>query len=399
MAVIMLTVSPELGLVVLAGVPLMAWAVAQLIRPLHSRQERLREQQGELTGLAVDIVGGLRVLRGIGGEELFRERYRAESQRVRRSGVRLARVDALLDGAKVLLPGLLVAFVVWLGARDVLAGRLRVGQLVAFYGYAVFLAPQLNRMMQAVSRVTRARVAAARVIRLLELEPELTDAGTGEAQSGVLAEPESGLLVRPGRLTAVACAAPADAAALADRLGRYADSAAEYGGTRLDELPLDEVRRRILVLRNDARLFSGPLRRELDPADRRDDELLESALDAASARDIVDALHGGLDAVIAESGREFSGGQQQRLRLVRALLVDPEVLVMVEPTSAVDAHTEARIAERLPAGRGGQTTVASPPARSSWPGPTTWSTSRTPRSSPRGRTTSCSRTGATGPSC
>lgn len=186
----------------------------------------------------------------------------------------------------------------------------------------------------------------------------MTDAGTGEAQSGVLAEPESGLLVRPGRLTAVACAAPADAAALADRLGRYADSAAEYGGTRLDELPLDEVRRRILVLRNDARLFSGPLRRELDPADRRDDELLESALDAASARDIVDALPGGLDAVIAESGREFSGGQQQRLRLVRALLVDPEVLVMVEPTSAVDAHTEARIAERLPAGRGGQTTVA-----------------------------------------
>ncbi|GAB2733092.1 ABC transporter ATP-binding protein [Kitasatospora kifunensis] len=361
-AVIMLSTAPELGAVVLVGVPLMAWAVARLIRPLHRRQERLRAQQGELTELAVDIAGGLRVLRGIGGERLFADRYRATSQRVRGAGVRLARVEALLDGAKVLLPGILVAVVVWLGAREVLDGRLSIGELVAFYGYAVFLAPQLRRLTEVADKVTRGRVAAARVIRLLTLEPEVSDGGAAAAPTaGALHEPDVGLLVQPGRWTAVVCADPAEAAELADRLGRYTDSAAELGGVRLDELPLAQVRERVLVVRNDARLFSGSLRRELDPADRAlafaDDRLWSAALAAASAQDIVDALPGGLDGQVAESGREFSGGQQQRLRLVRALMVDPEVLVLIEPTSAVDAHTEARIARGLRAARVGRTTL------------------------------------------
>ena len=73
--------------------------------------------------------------------------------------------------------------------------------------------------------------------------------------------------------------------------------------------------------------------------------------------DIIEALPDGLDSLVAERGREFSGGQQQRLRLVRALVADPEILILVEPTSAVDAHTEARIADRLGAARRGRTTV------------------------------------------
>ncbi|GAA3355558.1 hypothetical protein GCM10017744_018560 [Streptomyces antimycoticus] len=85
--------------------PLMVGTVSLLIRPLHRRQQRLREQQAELTGRAVDIVSGLRVLRGIGGEDVFADRYRADSQRVRAAGVAVARVEALLEGAKVLLPG------------------------------------------------------------------------------------------------------------------------------------------------------------------------------------------------------------------------------------------------------------------------------------------------------
>jgi ABC-type multidrug transport system fused ATPase/permease subunit len=132
------------------------------------------------------------------------------------------------------------------------------------------------------------------------------------------------------------------------------------GGVPLRELPLATTRERILVADNDARLFSGPLRAELSPdgaAERPTDARIAAALEAASARDVVAGLPEGLDAEVTERGRAFSGGQQQRLRLARALLADPEILILVEPTSAVDAHTEARIADRLRDARAGRTTV------------------------------------------
>jgi ABC-type multidrug transport system fused ATPase/permease subunit len=131
------------------------------------------------------------------------------------------------------------------------------------------------------------------------------------------------------------------------------------GGVPLRVLALPALRERILVADNDARLFSGPLRAELDPSGGAGDDAIRAALQAASATDVVDALPDGLDTVVAERGREFSGGQQQRLRLARALLADPAILVLVEPTSAVDAHTEARIAARLGAARRGRTTLVS----------------------------------------
>jgi ABC-type multidrug transport system fused ATPase/permease subunit len=118
-----------------------------------------------------------------------------------------------------------------------------------------------------------------------------------------------------------------------------------------------DVRTRILVSDTGSQLFSGTLRDELDPDHRRTDEELMTAIRSASAEDVLVALTDGLDSEVEEKGRSFSGGQRQRLVLVRALLADPSVLVMVEPTSAVDAHTEARIADRLREHRAGRSTV------------------------------------------
>ncbi|MFD4831255.1 ABC transporter transmembrane domain-containing protein [Streptomyces uncialis] len=378
-AAIMLLTSWQLGLLALAGVPLIAWGIARIMRLLHGRQGRLREEQGALADLAVDIVEGLRVLRGIGGEEVFGRRYRERSQRVRREGAHVAGVRADIAAARLLLPGLLTTAIVWLGARLVSTGRISPGELIAFYGYAVFLAEQISRATITLDQLTRAVVAARQVTGFLALTPELamrqlekpepsgktaaravaTSAQSAEPPGhGELHDPESGLRLTAGRFTAVACHRISDARTLADRLGGYTRSSVTWEGQLLNHLPLDEVRRRIMVVDHTWRLFSGELRAELLPAEPGADAFtrLDRALEVASARDIVDALPEGFGQMITGS-REFSGGQQQRLNLARALAADPDTLILVDPTSALDAHTEGRVAERLTAHRASRSTV------------------------------------------
>ncbi|WP_395659294.1 ABC transporter ATP-binding protein [Nocardioides sp.] len=359
-AVILLQTSVTLGLVVLIGVPLLMLGVAPVLGPLQRRSAHQRHLMGELSNTASDIVGGLRVLRGIGGEQVFHERYVRESQTTRQAGVQVARVQSVLDALQVFLPGLFVVVVVWIGARYAAEGTISPGELVAFYGYSAFLMIPLRTATEFANKVIRARVAATRVVRVLALDPEV-----GEPEHPAAAPPpgaelhdrRTGLRVRTGLLTAIVSEQPDDSAELADRLGMThapVDDEVVLGGVPLTALPPAEVRRRIVVSDTGAVFFSGRLGDRLDVTGRGD---VAGALDTASADDILKALVDGLDAIVAERGRTFSGGQRQRLVLARALAVDPEVLVLVEPTSAVDAHTEARIASRLHRHRSGRTTV------------------------------------------
>ncbi|MEU0554595.1 ABC transporter ATP-binding protein [Dactylosporangium sp. NPDC006015] len=371
-SVLLLDVSVPLGLVVVIGVPLLVAVVGLLLKPLHQRRRAQRELAGALTGRAADIVSGLRILRGIGGEDVVSGRYRTESQQVRAAGIRVAKVETLLEGAQILLPGLFVALVTWLGARFAVAGKITPGELVAFYAYAAFLVSPLRTLTEVAEKVTRGHVAAGRVVSLLRVEPELHDPARPEApHDGDLEDPGSGFTAGHGRLTAIAAARPEHAAAIADRIGLLdPGSEARLLGVPLRTMRIDDVRSHVVVADNDDRLFRGRLRDELGSnrttksnqttkshQTAQSDTAVLGALETAAAQDIVDALPDGLDTEIAERGRDFSGGQQQRLRLARVLALDPPVLVLVEPTSAVDTHTEALIARRLPAARAGRTTV------------------------------------------
>lgn len=358
-AIILLTTSVTLGLVVLIGVPVMLFCLGPMLKPLQRRQFAHRDAVGELNSLGSDIVSGLRVLRGIGGEDSFSRRYRAESQQVRAAGVKVAGIQSTLDATQVLLPGVFVVIVVWLGAHFALQGQLSAGSLVAFYGYATFLVMPLRTATEFADKLMRGLVAARRVNRVLSLRAEIADPAEPVAlpAHGDLVDHDTGLVARDGLLTAVVAAEPDHAAVLADRLGRYDDSAVSLGGVPLSAATRAAVRERILVSDTGSQLFTGVLRDELAPAGGVSDRDLMAAIDTASAEDVLVALPDGLDADVEEKGRSFSGGQRQRLILVRALLADPAVLVLVEPTSAVDAHTEARIAERLRAHRAGRTTV------------------------------------------
>jgi ABC-type multidrug transport system fused ATPase/permease subunit len=359
---ILLSTSVELGLVVLLGVPILGSLTVPLMKPLHRTQAAQREAAGRLAALGSDTVAGLRILRGVGGEDVFFENYRAQSQRVRVAGTRIAAPQAGLESAQVLLPAILTGIVTFLGARDVMNGTLQAGQLVAFFGYSMFLTTPLRTAIDYVIMSTRAYVGAGKVLRILAIQPTVADPEDPVAwplRVTKLEDRRSGLVLERGQLCALVTDLPDDAAAQADRLGRFnADDADVFvNGVAIESYALDDVRSHIIVSEIEPRLFSGELRFELMPHGLVNDERIFEVLQATSSLDVLDALEDGLSTTVEERGRGFSGGQRQRLSLARAILTNAEVLVLVEPTSAVDTHTEGRIATRLRAIRDGHTTL------------------------------------------
>ena len=399
---LMLSTSGPLGLVVLLVAPLMVAAAVPVLRPLNRAQTAERTQNGELTSMAADIVAGLRILRGIGGELTFGDNYAVQSQKVRRLGVTAGTWQAVVDTLSVLLSGLLLVVLVWLGSHEMMAGRLTLGQLISFVGYAIFMVWPLQTMFEVAQKWVRGLVSARKTIALLNAELPWTEGDLPFPARPRLRDEKSGLVVEPGEFLVVVSADPDESAALADRLGRYLPTAggaptdepdedelkgraarlarvekerrraeiarrdAETAGTAwgvsadgldYEHYRMDSLRERVLVSDAGSQLFAGTFQQAVDPLGVHTREQAERALRTAAAEDVFDGLPQGWASRVDEKGRGLSGGQRQRVVLARALLADPEVLVLVEPTSAVDAHTEEAIAERLAGHRRGRTTV------------------------------------------
>lgn len=396
---LMLTTSPTLGAVVLIATPVLLVTSAPVLRPLTRSQSAERSESSSLTSLASDIVTGLRILRGVGGENTFARNYERQSQKVRALGVRVGTWQAVVEAISILFSGLLLVALVHLGSLRLLAGTLSVGELISFFGYAVFLTSPMQAFFDFAQRWVQGLVAAQKTLSFLGTEVPWAAGGSAIGRAPVLRDELSGVTVQPGRMLGIVSADPDTSAALADRLGRYlpedepelvddedltgrarrtarrerieararraiqdAELAGRPWGVTADgtdyfTVDMADLRQRVVVSHTGALLFSGTLQTAVDPWGTHSREEAERALIVASAEDVYDSLPCGWQGLIDEKGRGLSGGQRQRIVLARALLLNPHVLVLVEPTSAVDAHTEARIAERLAEHRRGRTTV------------------------------------------
>lgn len=362
--IIMLNASLKLGLIVALGLPAVALILTFLIKPLQKRQEYQREVTGRLTSLGSDTVTGLRILRGIGGESVFTERYKEQSRKVRDAGVDVAKVQSNMDGLQVFLPGLFVALVLWIGAMEAANGTITPGQLVTFYGYASFLTWPMQNLIQMVQIATRAKVGVKRILNVLGVENNTPDTGsiTSIPADAVLVDTVSGTVLRPGVMTALVAADPDASAAIATRMTRFDDSAESdtpvtFGGVTLKDFDKDTLRHSLVLSEATPHIFAGTLRNGLATRPGTDDDAILRALEISDAHDVLESLPEGLDSDLPEKGRSLSGGQRQRVSLARALLTSADYLVLIEPTSAVDAHTEARIGRELGGYRKGKATL------------------------------------------
>ncbi|MDQ1178287.1 putative ABC transport system ATP-binding protein [Microbacterium sp. SORGH_AS 421] len=339
---VLLTLSWPLGLAVLVGAPLLLWLTERAGRTLRDRSGAEQRAAAAAAGRAADLLSGYRVIRGIGAEAEAARRYRQASRTALADTVRARRAEGVFGGAMSIVTGLFLTAIAVCAAVLALSGSLSVGAFVAVVGLAQFLIDPLRVLaLYTGAWWASSTASAARLLDVLrDTEPdvegvEASRAPARPAEQSLLAagsptdDLADDLAVRPGEFVVVACAGERSVAVAAALRARHPDA---------------------LHAPHVAHLFAGTVAENVAPPGA-DAETLAAALRAAACDDLAGILPQGLDSRVGENGTALSGGQRQRVALARALAHDPDLLVLHDPTTAVDAVTEARIAEGVHASR------------------------------------------------
>lgn len=363
-AVILFVIDVPLGLGVLVG-------TAALLAALHFAApviaHRTAEQQariGTASAVATDLVTGLRPLRGIGGETEAGQRFRAVSADALTATLSAAKVRSLFAGVSTASSALLAVAVAGWAGWLALSGRIGLAEVITVVGLAQFLIEPLTTLARVPAIVAASRGSADRVARVLDSAPLLHPGNNDVTHSerGPVLELADlryrtleglDLTVERGEFVGIVAYRPEDADAVFALLSSQVP-ADDYSGTftvgsvPARDLPIELARTLILAEPHDTFLFAGTLGSNITagrgPSTSVD---LERALDASAARDVVDLHAAGLDHPVGDDGTTLSGGQRQRIALARALVADPPVLVLHDPTTAVDSVTESNIAAGL----------------------------------------------------
>ncbi|WP_253919890.1 ABC transporter ATP-binding protein [Dietzia psychralcaliphila] len=367
------------GLIVLIGVPLSLVLVALPSRVISRHSTAQQTAIGMASSRATDIMTGLRVLKAGGGERWAAEQYRDASRAAADAGIVTAERTGRVQGIGSLGMAVVLALVLLAAGYRVLSGEMAIGTLVSVVGVAVFFEEPVRLITAMVSIFARSHGAAQRLVDLQASAP--VDESGSEVPEGShlqvsgLELPdgrELDLEVAAGEIVALVVEQPAAADAVTLAMAGHSDGADAVlvGGHRRSSLAA-AIADHVVVAPHRVDLFVGTIRSNI--AMRHDGEahvrvpVSDDVLRASAVAEIIEHLPDGLDHVVQEGGRNLSGGQRQRIALARALHADPDVLVLHDPTSAVDAVTEWEIAQavrRLRTSRPGRSTLivtSSPP--------------------------------------
>ena len=356
-AVFLLIADPVTGLVVLIAVPIGLLIVALPGRSVSARATAQLEAVASAGRSASDLMHGLRVIKAMGGEPWAVRRYRTTSDAAADAGVATGERTGRLVGVGALVMSAVLAIVLIVAGLRLIDGQMSVGALIGILGMTAFLTEPMRALAEIVGLFAQSHGAADRIARLLTDLAEAAPATRDTADSGPnVTTAESGITITgwPANSAAdelttaggtLTCIVSEDAEDAAELLSALTSHARSLGPARM------------LVAPHDVDLFEGTIGSNITMvvADERSDAADEAdhppipaeVLTASGADELLDLVDGGLDYRIQELGGNLSGGQRQRVALARALNAAPQILVLAEPTTAVDAVTEARIAQGL----------------------------------------------------
>ncbi|MFJ3144524.1 ABC transporter ATP-binding protein [Streptomyces halstedii] len=358
----------RLGLLVIVGTVAILSVLGVMSRRIGSSTREQQARVARAGAKVADLITGLRPLHGFGGNQAAFRSYRRVSAEARNQAITVARVNGVYAGTALALNAVLAAAVTLTAGWLAFEGRINIGELVMAVGLAQFIMEPLKMFSEMPKYVMMARASAERMALVLSAPPVTTPGTERPAAGGNLeidcvrygALRELKFRVSAGEFVAVTAYQPRAAADLASVLAGNTpphayEGALRLGGRETADLSIEAVRAHMLVNPYDGEIFAGTLRSNIDPSGTSGS--VAEAVEASMLTDVVALHREGLDHAVRDRGANLSGGQRQRLSLARALAADTDVLVLHDPTTAVDAVTEQLIARNIAELRRGRTTV------------------------------------------
>jgi ATP-binding cassette subfamily B protein len=376
----MVVTSPRLSAFVLAAIPVIVLPLYGFGRAVRRRSRAAQDTLADATAYASELIGAVRVLQAYTNEGLVRGRFAASIERAFIAARNSIRARAILTAITIFLVSASVVVVLWIGAQDVMSGRISSGRLSQFVLYAVFAAAALGQLSEVWGEFAQASGAAERLFEILQIRPaivaplkpvaltqprgEIVFADVGFRYSSRPANPVLegvSFAVRRGEQVAIVGPSGAGKSTIFQLVLRFYDPTSgviTFDGVPLVDLDPTALRRSVALVPQDAVIFNASIRDNIRfGRPEASDGEVERAAELAHALEFISPLPQQLDTPVGERGVTLSGGQRQRIAIARAILRQAPLLLLDEATSSLDAASETLVQAALDRLMGGCSTL------------------------------------------